>query len=55
MEVWEKYRTVARTAVAMIAHGRLQIEGEVIHVLVHRLEDLSERLADLETHPRNFH
>jgi error-prone DNA polymerase len=55
MEVWEKYRKVARTAVAMIAHGRLQIEGEVIHVLVHRLEDLSARLADLETHPRNFH
>jgi error-prone DNA polymerase len=57
MEVWERYRKVARTAVAMIAHGRLQIDPEshVIHVLVTKMEDLTHRLADLTTHPRNFH
>ncbi len=32
--VWERYRRVARSAVAMIAHGRLQREAEIIHVLV---------------------
>jgi len=54
MPVWERYRRVARGSVAMIAHGRLQMENEVIHVLVNRLEDMSERLADLATNPRDF-
>ena len=57
VEVWERYRKVARTAVAMIAHGRLQIDRDsgIIHVLVTRMEDLSDRLAELNTSPRNFH
>jgi error-prone DNA polymerase len=54
-EVWERYRRVARTAVGMIAHGRLQVEAEVIHVLVSRMEDLSERLAALSVKSRDFH
>jgi error-prone DNA polymerase len=52
--VWERYRRIARGAVAMIAHGWLQRESEVIHVLVTRLEDLSERFADLTIKPRDF-
>jgi error-prone DNA polymerase len=52
--VWERYRRIARGAVAMIAHGRLQKEAEVIHVLVTRLEDLSARLGDLATSSRDF-
>jgi error-prone DNA polymerase len=53
-DVWERYRKVARSAVAMIAQGRLQREGEIIHVLVSRLEDLSDRLGDLASHSRDF-
>jgi error-prone DNA polymerase len=53
--VWERYRRVARLAVAMIAHGRLQIEKEVIHVLVARMEDLSEKMAALSVKSRDFH
>ena len=52
--VWERHRKIARSAIALIAHGRLQIEGELIHVLVSRLEDLSTRLADLSNHSRDF-
>jgi error-prone DNA polymerase len=52
---WERYRKVARTAVAMIAHGRLQKEKEIIHVLVTRLEDLTERLGELAVRSRDFH
>jgi error-prone DNA polymerase len=55
LAVWERYRRVARTAVAMIAHGRLQRERLVTHVLVSRLEDLSEGLADLDGRSRDFH
>ncbi|HEX3149897.1 MAG TPA: error-prone DNA polymerase [Gemmataceae bacterium] len=54
-DVWERYRRVARLAVAMIAHGKLQIEKEVIHVLVTRMEDLSEKLAALSVKSRDFH
>jgi error-prone DNA polymerase len=53
-EVWERDRRVARGASAMIARGTLQRENEVIHVLVTRLEDLSDKLADLETRSRDF-
>jgi error-prone DNA polymerase len=52
---WEKYRRVARTSVAMLAYGRLQKEKEIIHILVKRLDDLSERLADLDVRSRDFH
>ncbi len=54
-EVWEKYRRVARGAIAMIAHGVLQNESNVIHVLVNRLEDLSEQLGELTARSRDFH
>jgi error-prone DNA polymerase len=54
-DVWERHHRVARTAIAMIAHGRLQHQHEVIHVLVSRLEDLSDSVAELETQTRDFH
>jgi error-prone DNA polymerase len=53
--VWEFYRRVGRTASAMIAHGKLQVANDVVHVLVNRMEDLSERIPDLNIHSRDFH
>ena len=53
--VWERYRQVARSATALIAHGTLQREAEVLHILVTRLDDLSLQLADLHTRSRDFH
>jgi len=53
-EVWERYHSAARTATAMLAHGRLQRQENVIHVLVTRLDDLSEMLTDLDTRSRDF-
>jgi error-prone DNA polymerase len=54
-EIWERDRKVARHAVAMIAHGALQREAGVIHVLVSRLEDLSTQLGELSARSRDFH
>lgn len=54
-EVWERHRKVARTAGVLLAHGHLQNEADVIHVLVTRLEDLSAHLRDLRSHSRDFH
>lgn len=53
-EVWEQHRKVARTASVMLATGPLQREGQVIHVLVHQLRDLTAELANLQTHSRDF-
>ncbi len=53
-EVWERYHSAARTATALLAHGRLQRQENVIHVLVTRLDDLSEMLTDLDSHSRDF-
>jgi len=53
-EVWDRHHRVARRASAMVAHGRLQRQGEIIHVLVSRMQDLSELLSDVETRSRDF-
>ena len=46
--------TLAALAPTLLAHGRLQREGLVIHVLVSRLENLSSRLEDLGPQSRDF-
>ncbi|MCI0380764.1 MAG: hypothetical protein L0215_24540, partial [Gemmataceae bacterium] len=53
-QVWDSYRRVAYTAHALLAHGFLQREAGVIHVLVTKLEDLSARLAELHARSRDF-
>ncbi|HTM53015.1 MAG TPA: error-prone DNA polymerase [Pirellulales bacterium] len=54
-DIWQKFYRVARTAAAFLAYGRLQREQEVIHVLVSKLEDLSDLLAGLGSQSRDFH
>jgi error-prone DNA polymerase len=45
---------MARRASAMIAYGKLERKNEVIHVVVHRLEDMSDRLASIGHRSRDF-
>ena len=54
MDVWEKFYTVARTAPAFIASGRLQNQQGVVHVLVSRLENLNQRVNELRSPSRDF-
>jgi error-prone DNA polymerase len=54
MDVWEKFYTVARTAPAYIASGRLQNQQGVIHVLVSRLENMNDSVNDLRSKSRDF-
>ena len=53
--VWERNRHVARSKIALIAEGTVERQGEVVHVLVRRLHDLSARLANLRHRSRDFH
>jgi error-prone DNA polymerase len=53
-QVWERYRCIARTASVLLAHGQLQREANVIHVLPTRFEDYSQALQDLRSPSRDF-
>jgi error-prone DNA polymerase len=54
MDVWERFYTVARTAPAFIASGRLQNQKGVVHVLVSRLENMNESVSELRLRSRDF-
>ena len=53
-QIWERYYKIARTCPAWIAHGKLEKKSGVIHVVVNRLEDLSEKLGELKSKSRDF-
>ena len=57
--VWERVAAEQRAPLLesrlLLAHGKLQREGDVLHVIAHRLTDLSELLGDLVVAARNFH
>ena len=52
--VWQKYRQAALGATVLLAEGKLQRHGLVIHVLVSRLENLSDHLQELGSQSRDF-
>lgn len=52
--IWERYRRAAATATALIAHGRLERQGAVIHVLASKLEDVAPLTARLTSQSRDF-
>jgi len=54
-EVFERYRQAARASVAVIAEGRVERQGRVVHVQVHRIHDLSDRLSPMTSGSRDFH
>jgi error-prone DNA polymerase len=53
-EVWERYKGVARTKIALIAEGQVERVGRVVHVQVWRLRDLSKRLGGVRARSRDF-
>ncbi|MCL6501946.1 MAG: error-prone DNA polymerase, partial [Pirellulales bacterium] len=53
-EIWERYHRAASTATALLAHGRLERQGAVIHVLASKLEDLHQVSVRLASRSRDF-
>lgn len=53
-DVWERHHQAARSATVLLAHGILQRQDSIIHVLVNRIEDLSHELAQIEAKSRDF-
>lgn len=54
-KVFERYRPVARLSAALLAHGRVERKGEVVHLQVTRLSTLDEALAGMTARSRDFH
>jgi error-prone DNA polymerase len=53
--IYERHRKAARHGVVVLAHGRVERQGQVINVIATRLEDLDGQMAELTTMTRNFH
>jgi len=52
--LWQRFRQIARFATVLVASGRLQREGDVIHVICDRLDDASGLLQNLKSRSRDF-
>ncbi len=52
---WQRYRHIARDAVALVAQGKVERNDSVIHVIPNVLEDLSQSLKGLASRSRDFH
>ncbi len=52
--IYERFRRTARGAVALLAEGRVERQGEVVHLQTARLEDLSKSLTELGSVSRDF-
>jgi error-prone DNA polymerase len=53
-DIYEKYRRAASGAPAIIAEGRIERQGLVVHLQVTRIRDLSGGLAELRSLSRDF-
>lgn len=52
--IWQHFHQVARHSPAWIAHGKLECKYSVIHIVVNRIEDLSQRIGPLSLASRDF-
>ncbi len=53
--IWERHYKVARRSNAWLVNGVLEHREGIIHVVVGRLEDLTEQVAGLVVKSRDFH
>ena len=52
--VWDRFRRIGRSAVGLVAEGKIERSMSVVHVVVSRLEDLGDSLRGLLTRSRDF-
>jgi error-prone DNA polymerase len=56
-KIYDKFRKAARhaTMTILLARGKVERQGEVVHVMVRSMEALDESLRDIVTRSRDFH
>lgn len=52
--VWQRYRRAVQGAAAVLVHGRVERAGKVVHVMVGRVENLTESLGGIAPRSRDF-
>lgn len=52
--IWQKYYIICKQSNAWLAHGVLESRENVIHVLVGRIEDLTNRITGFRPESRDF-
>jgi len=53
--IWERHYKVARCSNAWLAHGVVENRENIIHVVVGRIDDLTEHVANFSLRSRDFH
>ena len=53
--IWNRYQDITRHSNIWIAQGKLTSQKSLLHIIVSRLEDLSQKLATVQTRSRDFH
>ncbi|MCC7336156.1 MAG: error-prone DNA polymerase [Pirellulaceae bacterium] len=54
-KIWERYYKIARRSNAWLVNGVLENREGIVHVVVGRLDDLTEQVAGLNLKSRDFH
>ena len=54
VNVWERFRPIARHATALVAHGILQRQHDVVHLVVDKMEDMTDILGEYHNSSRDF-
>lgn len=54
-EIWQRHYKIARTSNAWLVHGVLESREGIIHIVVGRIDDLSQHVSDLVIRSRDFH
>ena len=54
-DIYDRYQPIARSASVIQADGYVERQGQVQHVMVKRLHDLSHLIADCALRSRDFH
>jgi error-prone DNA polymerase len=54
-KVYERYRAAAQGATALVVQGKIEREGEVVHVMVESMASVTNRPAELRVASRDFH
>jgi error-prone DNA polymerase len=54
-KIYERFRVAARSAIAVVATGRIERQGEVVHVQIERLSTVQDWVAALQVRSRDFH
>ena len=52
--IWERHYKIARRSSAWLVYGKVETKGAITHVIVNRIEDMSQQLSEINLKARDF-